>query len=84
MKQGGRYGVRLKASAPSIHIQDNKQKFQDHQPPEWQDVFGGCDARGITGCRWPHRNRFGREGMTAIYYLAGEHRQTSVLEHCIA
>ena len=26
MKQGGRYGVRLKASAPSIHIFWNKQK----------------------------------------------------------
>lgn len=30
VKQGGRYGVRLKASAPSIHIICSKQKFQNH------------------------------------------------------
>ncbi len=29
MKQGGRYGVRLRASAPSIHIQSSRQKFAD-------------------------------------------------------
>lgn len=28
IKQGGRYGVRLRASAPSIHIMWNKQKLQ--------------------------------------------------------
>ncbi|MEM1484885.1 stage IV sporulation protein A [Oscillospiraceae bacterium PP1C4] len=28
VKQGGRYGVRLKASAPSIHIERIKQKFR--------------------------------------------------------
>lgn len=29
MKQGGKYGVRLKASAPSIHIEGIKRKFQN-------------------------------------------------------
>lgn len=33
VKQGGRYGVRLKASAPSIHIRDNKQKLQFFRIP---------------------------------------------------
>ena len=47
MKQGGRYGVRLKASAPSIHIQDSKQKFQNHQSAEWQSVSGGCCSCGM-------------------------------------
>ena len=28
VRQGGRYGVRLKASAPSIHIKRNKKKFR--------------------------------------------------------
>ena len=47
MKQGGRYGVRLKASAPSIHIQDSKQKLQNHQSAEWQSVSGGCCSCGM-------------------------------------
>ena len=47
MKQGGRYGVRLKASAPSIHMQDSKQKFQNHQSAEWQSVSGGCCSCGM-------------------------------------
>ena len=37
MKQGGRYGVRLKASAPSIHILRNKQKYRTHQSAERTD-----------------------------------------------
>ena len=36
MKQGGRYGVRLRASAPSIHIVWSKQKFRTgQQRGEW-------------------------------------------------
>lgn len=31
MRQGGRYGVRLKASAPSIHIDESKRKFQNEE-----------------------------------------------------
>ena len=31
MKQGGRYGVRLKASAPSIHILWNKKKYRSRE-----------------------------------------------------
>ena len=34
VKQGGRYGVRLKASAPSIHIICNKTKCPDDQQAE--------------------------------------------------
>ena len=47
VRQGGRYGVRLKASAPSIHIQDSKQKFRNHQSAEWQSVPGGCCSCGM-------------------------------------
>ena len=32
VRQGGRYGVRLEASAPSIHIIWNKQKFRTEKP----------------------------------------------------
>ena len=56
MKQGGRYGVRLKASAPSIHIQDSKQKFPDYQSAEWQGISGGCRSCGMRG-RNRHRVR---------------------------
>ena len=56
MKQGGRYGVRLKASAPSIHMQDSKQKFQNHQSAEWQSVSGGCCSCGMR-VRNRHRAR---------------------------
>ena len=31
VKQGGRYGVRLRASAPSIHNERNKQKYEFHK-----------------------------------------------------
>ncbi len=61
MKQGGRYGVRLKASAPSIHIQDSKQKFQNHQSAEWQSVSGGCCSCGMRGRNRPReRGTIGR------------------------
>ena len=33
VKQGGRYGVRLKASAPSIHIIWNEKKCRSRRPP---------------------------------------------------
>ena len=39
MKQGGRYGVRLKASAPSIHIRHIKQKFKSSEQTEWPSLF---------------------------------------------
>ena len=35
MKQGGRYGVRLKASAPSIHIARIKQKYRNSKQTKW-------------------------------------------------
>lgn len=38
MKQGGRYGVRLKASAPSIHIIWNKKKYRSDQQAEQTKV----------------------------------------------
>ena len=61
MKQGGRYGVRLKASAPSIHIQDSKQKLQNHQSAEWQSVSGGCRSCGMRGRNRPRaRGTIGR------------------------
>ena len=43
MKQGGRYGVKLKASAPSIHIKRIKQKLSGDP----QEKRGGyCEAQG--------------------------------------
>ena len=36
VRQGGRYGVRLKASAPSIHIRRNKTKYRAGQSAQWQ------------------------------------------------
>ena len=39
MKQGGRYGVRLKASAPSIHIRRIKQKYKNGEQAKWQVLF---------------------------------------------
>ena len=39
VKQGGRYGVRLKASAPSIHIMRYKQKCKNHKPTEADDIL---------------------------------------------
>ena len=38
MKQGGRYGVRLKASAPSIHIVCSKQKCRTGQQAEEKNL----------------------------------------------
>lgn len=38
VRQGGRYGVRLKASAPSIHIKSIKQKYRSDQSTEWQKI----------------------------------------------
>lgn len=49
VRQGGRYGVRLKASAPSIHIQDSKQKCSDRKFAKRKDAFGV--GNGVTGCR---------------------------------
>ena len=40
VKQGGRYGVRLKASAPSIHIERNKKKYRSGEQTEWANVSG--------------------------------------------
>lgn len=40
MKQGGRYGVRLKASAPSIHIKRIKQKYRSGKQTERKTDFG--------------------------------------------
>lgn len=51
VKQGGRYGVRLKASAPSIHIECNKQKLHF---PCWScySICGECNFRTDTQCRF--------------------------------
>ena len=59
VKQGGRYGVRLKASAPSIHITWNKQKFKNDQQPEPPGIpdpaghrfIRAAGGRGIFSCR---------------------------------
>ena len=53
VKQGGRYGVRLKASAPSIHIERNEKKCWSGEQTEREDLFGrvGCHdmkSRGNT------------------------------------
>ena len=38
VRQGGRYGVRLEASAPSIHIIWNKQKFRTEKPAKQKNL----------------------------------------------
>ena len=72
MKQGGRYGVRLKASAPSIHIQDSKQKFQNHQSAEWQ--LAECSTISQCGRNIQIVGRF-RENMEGSDgYITGKQR----------
>ena len=53
VKQGGKYGVRLKASAPSIHIMRNKQRFYLHdKKANGHPVTGHwLFCRSILACR---------------------------------
>ena len=44
VRQGGRYGVRLEASAPSIHIIWNKQKFRTEKSTERKSIQSGVDG----------------------------------------
>ena len=48
VKQGGRYGVRLKASAPSIHIIWNKKKLRTAKPTKREDVESGVDSADLN------------------------------------
>ena len=44
VRQGGRYGVRLEASAPSIHIIWNKKKFRTEKSTERKSIQSGVDG----------------------------------------
>ncbi|MEG2222455.1 MAG: stage IV sporulation protein A [Oscillospiraceae bacterium] len=44
VKQGGRYGVRLKASAPSIHMVWNKQRCRGKKPRSYERGFFGTQS----------------------------------------
>ncbi len=48
VRQGGRYGVRLKASAPSIHIIWSKKKFKTAKPTKWKDVRSGVGSADLN------------------------------------
>ena len=48
VRQGGRYGVKLKASAPSIHIEYNKQKLRIYKR---RDKKRKCCTRTHIQCR---------------------------------
>ena len=58
VKQGGRYGVRLKASAPSIHIKRIKQKYKSDEQTEWEEIFNQCFCHDIK-CQTAHDLRSG-------------------------
>ena len=48
VKQGGRYGVRLKASAPSIHIIWNKKKFRTAKPTKRENIKSGVGSADLN------------------------------------
>ena len=51
VKQGGRYGVRLKASAPSIHIIWSKKKFRTSKSTEREDAASGVGSDDLNAER---------------------------------
>ena len=57
VKQGGRYGVRLRASAPSIHIIWSKKKFRTAKSTKREDVTSGVDGAdlNVKRRRFPQR-----------------------------
>lgn len=46
---GGRYGVRLKASAPSIHIIWSKKKFRVAKSTKREDITSGVGGTDLNG-----------------------------------
>lgn len=50
MKQGGRYGVRLKASAPSIHYECIKQKYGIYQGKQGKFLVCFIQCWGLFNC----------------------------------
>ena len=66
VKQGGRYGVRLKASAPSIHIIWSKKKFRTAKPTKRKDITSGVGSVDLNVRRrslWWDRLFFVNEGL---------------------
>jgi len=59
MKQGGRYGVKLKASAPSIHIKRIKQKYRCGQQAKVENLLGGSVHHALSGSKVGQPIRFG-------------------------
>jgi len=60
MKQGGRYGVKLKASAPSIHIKRIKQKHSNGQQTERENLFCGYFHHALSCAKAGQPNRADR------------------------
>ena len=70
VKQGGRYGVRLKASAPSIHIEWNKQKCRSGQQTEQAHLSCRCLYYGMR------TNTNAAGGYPAAFFYLPEGRLT--------
>ena len=68
VKQGGRYGVRLKASAPSIHIIWNKKKFRTAKPTKREDVTSEVGSAGLNAER-RRSPRWDRLFLVNMYYI---------------
>ncbi len=49
VKQGGKYGVKLKASAPSIHIECIKQKHKFSKKSSYKTIYQNIQYRDIFG-----------------------------------
>ena len=69
VKQGGRYGVKLRASAPSIHIARNKKKYQtyrrtDNRHSSNRVLYFGAIACVPAYCKLGHILRKIRRGKT--------------------
>ena len=68
VKQGGRYGVRLKASAPSIHIIWNKKKLRTAKPTKREDVTSEVGSAGLNAER-RRSPRWDRLFLVNMYYI---------------
>ncbi len=66
VKQGGRYGVRLKASAPSIHIIWSKKKFRTSKSTEREDAASGVGSDDLNAER--RRSTLNCPVCDSVYY----------------
>ena len=71
VKQGGRYGVRLKASAPSIHIRCIKQKYSSEEQAKWTGIFSQYLYRTLV-------EKTANELPLAVFFLGCDHNFKSI------